>query len=84
MGAERIFIVGMDGYKQVDSFMKKSVHFYEESDETENFEMLMEKHNWNQHLLKQINNYLISNNREGLCIMTPTSHRAFYKNIENI
>ena len=82
MGAGRIFIAGMDGYKQVDSFMKKSVHFYEELDETTNFEMLMEKHNWNEHLLRQINNYLISNNKEGLCILTPTSHKAFYKSFE--
>ena len=83
MGAERVFIAGMDGYKQVDSFMKKSVHFYKESDETEDFEMLMEKHNWNERLLKQIDNYLISNNKDGLCILTPTSHRAFYKSIDN-
>ena len=83
MGAERIFIAGMDGYKQVDSFMKSSVHFYKELDETEDFEMLMEKHNWNERLLKQIDNYLISNNKEGLCILTPTSHKAFYKSIDN-
>ncbi len=83
MGAERIFIAGMDGYKQVDNFMKKSVHFYKESDETEDFEMLMEKHNWNEQLLKQIDNYLVSNNKDGLCILTPTSHKAFYKSIDN-
>ena len=84
MGAERIFIAGMDGYKQVDSFMKKSVHFYEESDEPEDFEMLMEKHNWNERLLKQIDNYLVSNNKDGLCILTPTSHKGFYKSVENL
>jgi 4-hydroxy 2-oxovalerate aldolase len=84
MGAERIFIAGMDGYKQVDSFMKKPVHFYKESDEAENFEILMEKHNWNERLLKQIDNYLVSNNKDGLCILTPTSHKAFYKSIENL
>jgi uncharacterized Rossmann fold enzyme len=83
MGAERIFIAGMDGYKQVDSFMKRSVHFYKESDETEDFEMLMEKHNWNERMLKQIDNYLVSNNKNGLFILTPTSHKAFYKSIEN-
>jgi hypothetical protein len=84
MGAERIFIAGMDGYKQVDSFMKKAVHFYKESYETEDFEMLMEKHNWNERLLRQIDNYLVSNNKDGLCILTPTSHKAFHKNIENL
>jgi len=84
MGAERIFIAGMDGYKQVDSFMKKSVHFYKESYETEDFEMLMEKHNWNERLLKQIDSYLVSNNKDGLCILTTTSHKAFYKGIESL
>ena len=84
MGAERIFIAGMDGYKQVDSYMKRSVHFYKEPDEPEAFEMLMEKHNWNERLLKQIDNYLISNNKDGLCILTPTSHKAFHKSIEII
>jgi len=83
MGAERIFIAGMDGYKQVDSFMKKSVHFYKESDEPGDFEILMEKHRWNERLLRQIDNYLISNNKDGLCILTPTSHKAFYKSIDN-
>ena len=83
MGAERIFIAGMDGYKQADNFMKNSVHFYKESDETEDFEMLMEKHNWNERLLKQIDNYLVSSNKDGLCILTPTSHKAFYKSIDN-
>jgi len=83
MGTERIFIAGMDGYKQVGSFMRNSVHFYKESDETEDFEMLMEKHNWNERLLKQIDNYLVSNNKNDLCILTPTSHKAFYKSINN-
>ena len=83
MGAERIFIAGMDGYKQVDSFMRTAVHYYEEPAETKTFEMLMEKHNWNEHLLRQINEYLIANDKEGLCILTPTSHRANYKNIHN-
>ena len=84
MDAERIFIAGMDGYKQVDSFMKHPVHFYKESDETEDFEILMGKHNWNEQLLKQIDNYLVSNNKNGLCILTPTTHKAFYKSIENL
>jgi 4-hydroxy 2-oxovalerate aldolase len=83
MGAERIFIAGMDGYKQVESFMKNPVHFYKEADETEDFEILMEKHNWNELLLKQIDNYLIANNKDGLCILTPTSHKGFYKSIDN-
>ncbi len=83
MGARRIFIAGMDGYKHVDSYMSKTIHFYKESDEADDFEILMEKHNWNEKLLKQIDNYLIQNHQEGICILTQTSHRAFYKSIDN-
>ena len=83
MGAERIFIAGLDGYKQVGSFVRNAVHFYKESDETEDFGMLMEKHNWNERLLKQIDNWLVSRNKDGLCILTPTSHKAFFKSINN-
>ncbi len=83
MSAERIFIAGMDGYKQIDSFMKNSIHFYKESDETEDFEMEKEKHNWNDRLLRQMEGYLVSINRDSLYILTPTSHKAFYKSIHN-
>lgn len=83
MGAERIFIAGMDGYKQVDSFVEKSIHFYREPGETESFEIKMEKHNWNERLLRQLDSYLVSNNRANLCILTPTSHKAFYKSIDS-
>jgi 4-hydroxy 2-oxovalerate aldolase len=83
MGAERIFIAGMDGYKQVDSFVKKSIHFYKEPGETESFEIKMEKHNWNERLLRQLDSYLASNSRANLCILTPTSHKAFYKSIDS-
>jgi 4-hydroxy 2-oxovalerate aldolase len=82
MGAERVFIVGMDGYKQVDNFIKKSVHFYKEPQETKSFEILMEKHNDNERLLKQIDKYLTDKNKDGLLILTPTSHKAFYKSID--
>lgn len=82
MGAERIFIVGMDGYKDINLFHGKDIHFYFEPEETKNIEMLMEKHNWNEILLKQINEYLIERGKNELVILTPTTHKSFYKNID--
>jgi len=82
MGAKRIFIAGMDGYKQVESFTGNFHHFYKEVGETTDFEILMERHNWNEILLKQIEDYLVSNGKEGVSILTPTSHKNFYKSID--
>jgi len=82
MGAKRIFIAGMDGYKQVDSFTGNLHHFYTEVGETTDFDILMERHNWNEILLKQIEGFLVSNGKEGFSILTPTSHKTFYKSID--
>ena len=83
MGAKRIFIAGMDGYKHADLYLGNNIHFYSETDETENFDMLMEKHNWNELLLKNINKYLLQNNKQDLMIITPTSHKSFYHSVDN-
>jgi 4-hydroxy 2-oxovalerate aldolase len=83
MGAKRIFIAGMDGYKNKENFLSNSVHFYSENDEAENFKILMEKHNSNESLLNSINAYLLDNNKEGLHIITPTSHKLFYNSVYN-
>lgn len=83
MGAKRIFIAGMDGYKNKDDFLSNNVHFYKETQEADDFKMLMDKHNWNEALLNSINEYLHSQNKEGLHIITPTSHRYFYNSIYN-
>ena len=83
MGAKRIFIAGMDGYKSKENFLSKNVHFYRESDEAENFKLLMEKHNWNEMLLNGISSFLISQGKEGLHIITPTSHKYFYSSVYN-
>jgi hypothetical protein len=83
MGAKRIFIAGMDGYKSKDDFLSNNVHFYKETQEADDFKMLMDKHNWNEALLNSINEYLHSQNKEGLHIITPTSHRYFYNSIYN-
>lgn len=83
MGGRRIFIAGMDGYQNEENFKAKKLHFYDEEAETRNFRMLQELHNWNEKLLQSVNQYLINLGREGLYIITPTSHKQFYKSIYN-
>ncbi|NQS88999.1 hypothetical protein HQ584_04335 [Patescibacteria group bacterium] len=83
MGAKRIFIAGMDGYKSKENFLSNNTHFYKESEETDNFKLLIEKHNWNDQLLNSINTFLTSGNKEGVHIITPTSHKRFYNSIYN-
>lgn len=81
MGAQRIFAVGMDGYIQNKS--SQDMHFYNEKDEKENREMILEMHRWCQSFLEQIDQYLIARGKEGVHILTPTNYRAFYKGLEN-
>ncbi len=83
MGAKRIFIAGMDGYKNKENFLSNNIHFYRESAEAENFKLLIEKHNFNEAMLNSINSFLISSDKEDLHIITPTSHNYFYNSIYN-
>ncbi len=83
MGGRRIFIAGMDGYQSEENFKANKVHFYDEAEETKNFRMLLELHTWNEKLLQSINLYLTDLGKEGLYIITPTSHKQFYKSIYN-
>ena len=78
MGAKRVFIAGMDGYRNRDDYMSDNFHFYDESDQTGVFRALLEIHDANEALLTSINEYLIERNREELRIITPTSHKHFY------
>lgn len=80
MGAKRIFCVGMDGYIGLD---KNSLHFYNEKDEKEEQELIIERHRWCQRFLDQIDEYLHKKDLEGIHILTPTSYKSFYKGIEN-
>jgi len=83
MGAKRIFIAGMDGYRSKENFLSKKLHFYNEIEEASDFKLLIEKHNWNETLLKSINSYLNDKNKEDVHIITPTNHRRFYSDINN-
>jgi len=81
MGAERIFAAGMDGYE--GKGQGERLLFYDEKAEPEAHNLIMERHFWNQRFLEQIDDYLISLGKEGIHILTPTSHKSFYKGIEN-
>jgi len=83
MGAKRIFVAGMDGYKNKEDFLEKGIHFYQEAEEPNEFALLVEKHNWNERLLCSINQYLSSKEKEEVQIITPTSHKYFYNSIYN-
>ena len=81
MGSNRVFAAGMDGYSGMSS--KDSFHFYDEKVEPEEMELIIERHQYNQHFIEQIDEYLNASDREGVHILTPTSYKAFYKGIEN-
>lgn len=81
MGANRVFAVGMDGYLGKDHI--KNTLFYDEKVEPFEEELLVERHNWNEIYLNQINQYLQENGKEGIHILTPTCHQSFYKGIDN-
>lgn len=83
MGAKRIFIAGMDGYRNIDNFLPDNIHFYSEKEEVEDPKLLMEKHHWNERMLKNINSFLVKQGKEELHILTPTSHTFFYNSIHN-
>ena len=81
MGANRVFAAGMDGYMGKDHI--KNTLFYDEKIEPFEEELLVERHNWNERYLYQINRYLQENGKEGVHILTPTCHQSFYKGIDN-
>lgn len=83
MGAKRIFIVGMDGYRNIENFLPDNIHFYVEKEEVEDPGLLMEKHRWNETMLGNINSFLVKQGKEELHILTPTSHTFFYNSIRN-
>jgi len=87
MGAKRIFIAGMDGYKDKDNFLSNRIHFYDEENqdtkEISAFRAYLELHNNNENLLHKINKHLYDRGQEGLTIFTPTSHKYFYHNIQH-
>lgn len=82
MGAKRVFSVGMDGYLQYKD-ADNVFHFYNEKDEKQETEMILERHYSCQRFIEKIDAYLLKTGKEGVHILTPTSYKAFYKGIEN-
>ena len=80
MGAKRIFAAGMDGYLDLK---KNNLLFYNERDEKEDRDLIVERHRSCEKFLGQIDGYLHKKGKEGLHILTPTSYRSYYKGIEN-
>ncbi len=80
MGAKRIFATGMDGYVDLK---KNNFLFYNEQDEKEDHNLIVERHRSCEKFLGQIDRYLHKKGKEGLHILTPTSYRSYYKGIEN-
>jgi len=81
MGAERIYVAGMDGYQATST--KTRSHFYKEEDETNELDTIREKNSWNLHYLEQIEVYLSNLGKPGINILTPTVYKRFYKGINN-
>ncbi len=81
MGAKRVFVAGMDGYLNKNSV--NGTLFYEEKFDPSEHELNVERHRWNERFLYQIDEYIRKNGGEGVHILTPTGHSAFYKSIGN-
>lgn len=81
MGAKRLFVAGMDGYLDKNAVTKAL--FYDEQIEPRDYDVIVDRHRWNEHFLNQIDEYVRDRHQEGIHILTPTSHQRFYKSIEN-
>ena len=82
MGAGRVFIAGMDGY--LDKNFVTSTLFYNEKFDTNDYELNLERHKWNERYLNQIDKYIREHGGEGIHIITPTSHSSFHKKFQQL
>ena len=76
MGASTIFIAGMDGY--ADEFNKQIVYFYDEDNKIEDQETASYRYESLAQELDRVNSFLLDKEVE-LYIITPTSHKRFFK-----
>lgn len=81
MGARRLFAAGMDGYVGKGALSKAL--FYDERLEPDDYDVILERHRWNERFLGRIDAYVRERGQEGVHIITPTTHQRFYKGIEN-
>jgi competence transcription factor ComK len=81
MGAERVFVAGMDGYIGIDSL--NDTFFYEEKLDPQEHKICVERHRSNERFLGQLDSYIRDQGGEGVYIITPTNHLSFYKGTAN-
>lgn len=81
MGAKRIFVAGLDGYMNLKG--GDLLHFYNETDETEDRDVLLDKHMGNLRYLEEMDKYLCDHGKEGIHIITPTNYAKYYKGLNN-
>ncbi|CAD7847443.1 MAG: hypothetical protein [Olavius algarvensis Delta 4 endosymbiont] len=81
MGANRVFVAGMDGY--LNHANAGTALFYDEKFDPQEHELNVERHRWNDTFLQKIDRYIQKQGGEGIHILTPTGHASFYKGIEN-
>jgi 4-hydroxy 2-oxovalerate aldolase len=78
MGASEIYAVGLDGY--IDELNKKMVYFYNENDTPDDKEIASIRYEMFSKELERTNNFL-QNKSVPFFIITPTSHKKYYKNL---
>lgn len=86
MGAERIFVAGMDGYNKLIEEGKPIHHYdndiFKNEDDNEDRQRLLKTELLNARFLTEISEYLKRLGRQPFSIITPTVHQAHFKSIE--
>lgn len=80
MGADDIYVVGMDGYLSEDN--KKDNYFYNEDDIIEDKTLSTVRYETMSKELDKLNDFLQNNNIH-MSIITPTSRSKYFRNILN-
>ena len=94
MGASQVYVAGMDGYKDFETFYELAFLDYKDKDFNKKNDMdisnrsgtfyeQMAWHNYVDKSLKQISDYLVYKKMNDLLIITPTSHKMYYLGISN-
>lgn len=78
MGASEVYAVGIDGY--IDELNKKMVFFYNENDTPDDKEIASIRYEMFSKELGRTNNFLQGKSIP-FFIITPTSHKKYYKNL---
>ncbi|BHH82691.1 aldolase catalytic domain-containing protein [Desulforhopalus sp. 52FAK] len=79
MGANKLFIVGLDGYLEPHN---RQLHYYKESVVQTNESLLADLHHECLDFITQIDLYLKQKGKDGIEILTPTTYHQFYKGFD--